>query len=620
MYKKFLLSICCLFFIAIINAQADYWQQRIKYVMDVNLDVNTHKINGKQIVTYTNNSPDTLSKIFIHLFWNAFKPNSMMDVSSRSTEGLVLGKSSDGSDITDFDHRFKKRIIDLTPEEQGYCNVVKFIFNGKQQEVKVHETILEVDLDKNILPRTTVVFNTEFECKTPKLTRRSGRESPEGIAYSMGQWYPKVAEYDYMGWHADQYIRGEFYGVWGDYDVSITIDKNYKLGATGELQNASTIGWGYDKEATPLKAITGNLRTWKFSAKNIHDFVWAADPDYKHITRKIPNGPLLHFIYKDDKNIDKGWQATADSCAVIYPFMAKTFGPYPYPVYSFLHGGGGGTEYPMATLIKNYSLETAIHEWCHSWYQMMLGTNENLYAWMDEGFADYAEARVLAWLHHKDFFASANEYRLYFNLAKSPYDEPMSTPANYFNTNLAYDYNSYYKGAVFLRQLGYIVGEKTIDKILLDYYWKWRFKHPTPDDFVHVAEKTSGLQLKWYKDYMVNTIKTIDYGVDSLWEENKKTKIRLRRIGLMPMPIDLQLTFKDGAKELHYVPLDLMFGEKPKENDGISRKDYNPWPWVNMTYIIETDRKLTDIIMVEIDPSQRLADIDRRNNKLELRW
>jgi hypothetical protein len=620
MKKKIFLAICCLFFLVVVNAQADYWQQRIKYVMDVNLDVNTYRINGKQIITYTNNSPDTLHQIFIHLFWNAFKRNSMMDVNSRSTEGLVLGRSSDGLDITDFDHRFKKRIIDLTPEEQGSCNVLKFTFNGKQQQISIHETILEVHLDKSILPRTTVVFNTEFECKVPKLTRRSGRESPEGIAYSMGQWYPKVAEYDYMGWHADQYIRGEFYGVWGDYDVSITLDKKYKLGATGELQNASAIGWGFDREGTPLKTIAGNLRTWKFSAKNVHDFVWAADPDYKHVTRKIPNGPLLHFIYKDDKNIDGGWQATADTCATIYPFMAKTFGPYPYPVYSFLHGGGGGTEYPMATLIKNYSLETAIHEWCHSWYQMMLATNENLYAWMDEGFADYAEARVLAWLRHKDFFASAEEYRLYFNLAKSPYDEPMSTPANDFNTNLAYNYNSYYKGAVFLRQLGYVVGEQPIDKILLDYYWKWRFKHPTPDDFVHVAEKTSGLQLKWYKDYMVNTTKTVDYSIDSLWEENKKTKIRLRRIGLMPMPIDLQLIFKDGTKELHYIPLDLMYGEKPKENDAISRKEYIPWPWVNMTYIVETDRKLTDITIAEIDPSQRLADIDRRNNKLELKW
>jgi hypothetical protein len=408
--------------------------------------------------------------------------------------------------------------------------------------------------------------------------------------------------------------------VWGDYDVNITLDRNYKLGATGELQNASEIGWGYDKEGSSFKTITGATRTWKFSAKNIHDFVWAADPDYKHITRKIPNGPLLHFIYKDDKSIDKGWQATADTCAMIYPFMAKTFGPYPYPVYSFLHGGGGGTEYPMATLIKGYGLEAAIHEWCHSWYQMMLGTNENLYAWMDEGFTDYAEARVLAWLRHKDFFASAGEYKLYFNLVKSPYDEPMSTPANFFNTNLAYNYNSYYKGAVFLRQLGYIVGEQTLDKTLLEYYKLWRFKHPNPDDFIRVTEKTSGLQLSWYKEFMVNTTKTIDYSIDSLWEEAGITKIRLRKIGMMPMPIDLQITFKGGTKELHYIPLNLMYGEKPVEDSTILRKTYDPWKWTNDTYIIETNRKLADFTIVEIDPSQRMADTERKNNRLELKW
>jgi hypothetical protein len=620
MIKKYFLLLTCNLSLVVSYAQQDRWQQRVKYLMDINLDVNTNKISGRQTITYTNNSPDTLNQIFIHLFWNAFKPNSMMDVNSRSTEDLVLGRSSDGSDITDFDPRFKKRIIDLSPEEEGYCTVLKFIFNGRLQQTKLHETILEVDLDKRILPKSTVTFNTEFECKVPKLTRRSGRDSPEGIRYSMGQWYPKIAEYDYLGWHADQYVRGEFYGVWGDYDVNIKLDKNYKLGATGELQNASEIGWGYDKEGSSFKTITGTSRTWKFSAKNIHDFVWAADPDYKHITRKIPNGPLLHFIYKDDKNIDRGWQATADTCAMIYPFMAKTFGPYPYPVYSFLHGGGGGTEYPMATLIKNYGLEAAIHEWCHSWYQMMLGTNENLYAWMDEGFTDYAEARVLAWLHHKDFFASANEYKLYFNLAQSPYDEPMSTPANFFNTNLAYNYNSYYKGAVFLRQLGYIVGEQTLDKILLEYYRLWRFKHPNPDDFIRVTEKTSGLQLYWYKEFMVNTTKTVDYGIDSLWEENKKTKIRLRRIGMMPMPIDLQITFKDGTKELHYIPLNLMYGEKPIEDSTIQRKIYDPWKWTNNTYVVETNRKLADFTIVEIDPSQRMADIERKNNRLELKW
>ncbi|MBL7741939.1 MAG: M1 family metallopeptidase [Chitinophagaceae bacterium] len=614
MRKAFLGVISVLVFAA---AKGQYWQQRIKYVMDVHLNVKTNKLTGKQAISYTNNSPDTLSKIFLHLYWNAFKPNSMMDVSSRSTEGLVIGRGTGGKEVTDFDRRFKRRIVDLMPDEQGDCRVVKFIFNGKPQQLKLHETILEVLLDKKIIPGTTVVFNTEFECQVPLLTRRSGRDSPEGIRYSLGQWYPKIAEYDYLGWHADQYIRGEFFGVWGDYNVNITLDKNYKVGATGELQNASEIGWGYDKEGTPFKDIPADERTWKFSAKNVHDFVLSADPAYKHITRKTINGPLIHFIYKDDKNSDKDWKATADSCALIYPFLAKTFGPYPYAVYSFLHGGGGGTEYPMATLVKNHSFETAVHEWCHSWYQMMMGSNENLYGWMDEGFTNYAEARVLAWLRNKAFFENADEYRLYFNLAKSPFDEPMSTPANSFNTNYAYNYNSYYKGSVFLRQLGYIVGEHTLDKILLEYYKTWRFKHPNPDDFIRVAEKTSGLQLQWYKQYMVNTTKTIDYRIDSLWEDGGRTNIRIRRMGQMPMPIDMQITFKDGSKELHYVPLDLMFGEKPVE-DSTNRKVYPEWKWTHETYIIESARRIADISVVEIDPTLRLADIERKNNRLKL--
>lgn len=601
-------------------SQPDRWQQRIKYVMDVNLNVTTNIITGKQTITYTNNSPDTLNRIFIHLFWNAFQPNSMMDVSSRSTENLVLGKTASGNTVTDFDRRFKKRIIEMTPEEQGYCKILKISLNGKLQQTKLHETILEVNLDKKILPRSVVVFNTEFECQVPKLSRRSGRDNPEGIRYSLGQWYPKFAEYDNEGWHADDYISREFYGVWGDYDVNITLDKNYKLGATGELQNAAAIGWGYDKEGTPLKTISGDLRTWKFAAKNVHDFVWAADPDYKHITRKVANGPLLHFIYKNNTPDEAKWQATADTCAMMHPYLAKTFGAYAYPVYSFLHGGGGGTEYPMATLVKNYSLETAVHEWCHSWYQMMLGNNENLYGWMDEGFANYAEAKVLAWLRHKDFFAVAEEYGQYFKLAVSNFDEPMSTHANFFTTNLAYNTNSYFKGAVFLRQLGYVVGETTMEKILLEYYRLWRFKHPKPDDFIKVAENTSGMQLQWYKEYMLNTLKTVDYSIDSLWEEGGVSKIRLRRNGEMPMPIDLQLKFKDGSTEMHYVPLSMMFGEKANEKPEQKRVVHDEWRWVLPTYVVEFKRSLLDLTEANIDPTKRLADMNRRNNLMELKW
>ena len=128
------------------------------------------------------------------------------------------------------------------------------------------------------------------------------------------------------------------------------------------------------------------------------------------------------------------------------------------------------------------------------------------------------------------------------------------------------------------------------------------------------------MKLDWYKEYWVNSTKTIDYGIDSLWEEGGKTKIRLSRVGLMPMPIDLQLTFKDGSKELHYIPLNLMYGVKPVEDAAIPRTVYEPWKWTHGTYIIETSRKLTDLTVAEIDPSQRLADIERKNNKLELKW
>ncbi len=602
-----------------VNAQPGRWQQRIKYAMDVSLDVNTNLITGKQTITYFNNSPDTLKRVFMHLYWNAFKPGSMMDESSRSTEKLVVGRDARGKDMLDFDRRFKIRIADLKPEEQGGCSVTQISVNGKIQQTILHETILEIILDKPLLPKASQVFNTQFNCQVPKLSRRSGRDNAEGIRYSLGQWYPKIAEYDNEGWHADPYISREFYGIWGDYDVNITIDKNYKLGGTGVLQNAAAIGWGYDKEGTNLKPITTATRTWKFAAKNVHDFMWAADTAYKHITRKTTNGPLLHFIYKAVDSVENRWQKNADSAALCYPFMAKTFGPYPYTDYTFIQGGGGGTEYPMATLVVSASLGTFIHEWCHSWYQMLMGTNENLHAWMDEGFTSYADARTLGWLRNDKGFLYKRTYDSYYRLVSSKFDETMGTPANFTHTNMAYNGNAYTKGAVFMAQLGYIVGEKNLDKILLEYYNQWRYKHPEPNDFIRVAQQVTGLELQWYKQYFVYTTKAIDYTIDSLWSDGANTNLRLKNMGKMAMPIDVLLTFKDGSKEWHYIPLDMMFGTKPAE-DSLQRKVYTEWPFTKETYTISSAKKLTDVVSVEIDPSLRLADVDRKNNKIELKW
>jgi hypothetical protein len=211
-------------------------------------------------------------------------------------------------------------------------------------------------------------------------------------------------------------------------------------------------------------------------------------------------------------------------------------------------------------------------------------------------------------------------YQSYLALAKSGREEPLTTHADQFNTNYAYSNAAYTKGGVFIEQLGYIVGADVRDRILLEYYKQWRFKHPNANDFIRIAEKVSGLQLDWYRGYWVNTTKTIDYGIDSLYTEGSGTKIRLKNIGMHPMPLDVKVTFKDGSSEWHYVPMYLMFGEKKPERGQTNRVVYQAWKWTHLNYEIKTNRQIKDIVKVEIDPSQRMADIDRKNNKLELTW
>lgn len=614
LFRVFLLSIA-VSQLTTVFAQPDRWQQRIKYNINVAVDAATNRFKGTEKLEYTNNSPDTLDKVYFHLYWNAFQPGSSMDVRSRELGKIQIAEPRRNSDGLDWDARVKDRISKLTPDQIGYQRVSSIRIAGVEQQLKEHETILEVILSKPILPKSKVQMDVVFEAQVPLQIRRSGRDNAEGIRYSMSQWYPKMVEYDYQGWNANPYIAREFYGVWGDFDVNITIDKSYMVTAGGDLMNANEVGFGYQAPGTVVKPATGNTLTWKWQAYNVHDFMWAADPSYKMITRAVKDGPLIRVVYKAVDSLENRWQKMADTAALAYPIIAKTFGAYPYKTYTFIQGGDGGMEYPMGTLLKSASVGTAIHEWMHSWYQMMMGSNESLYPWMDEGFTDYASTRVLATLRNSKDFWYIGSYRGYFALAKSGYEEPASTHADHYNTNYAYASASYSKGALFLSQLGYIVSDSVRDKILLAYYNQWRFKHPNPNDFVRVAEKQSGMELDWFKEYWINSTKTIDYGVGDIAVKEGKTMITIRRIGKMPMPVDVLLTFKDGSKELHYIPLNLMYGEKPAE-DATPRTVHEEWKWTHPEYSFATSRGIQEIRSIEIDPSQRLADVNRINNKL----
>jgi hypothetical protein len=326
--------------------QSDRWQQRVKYTMNIDMNVQTNRFAGKQKLEYTNNSADTLTRVFYHLYFNAFQPGSMMDTRSRRQ-----GAMNAGGGRADWDQRVKDRISNLKPDEIGYQKILSLKMNGVAQSFKVDETILEVKLSKPVLPRAKVVFDMEFEAQVPLQVRRSGRDNPTSkVRYTMTQWYPKICEYDYEGWHPTPYVGREFYGVWGDFDVSISIDKKYILGGTGYLQNANQIGYGYETKGAKVNRPVGDKLTWKFIAPNVHDFAWAADPDFIHKSKLVRDSLTLHLLYKPTNESAADWEQVLVDAEKVLPFIEKNFGHYPYKQFSFIHGGDGGMEYPMATM------------------------------------------------------------------------------------------------------------------------------------------------------------------------------------------------------------------------------------------------------------------------------
>lgn len=609
-----LLTTVWLFFsLSFIQAQPERWQQKVNYEMTIDMDARAHQYQGIQKLTYYNNSPDTLYKIFYHLYFNAFQPNSMMDVRARSMAG---GNS-----------RFGDRISKLKPEEQGWIKVNSLLQNGKKAGFETNETILEVTLAEPIFPNSCTVLDMKWDAQVPIQIRRSGRDSREGVAYSMSQWYPKLCEYDYQGWHANPYIGQEFYGVWGDFDVKISIDKNYMVAAGGYLQNPQEVGYGYETTNAPLNLPAGEKFNWHFKTLNVHDFVWAADPEYTQTKIKADDGTIMRFFWKKGKGYDAQWEQLPAIMNRARTIMNEHFGKYPYGEYSFIQGGDGGMEYPMATLITgnrgiNSLVGVAVHEQLHSWYQMVLGTNESLYAWMDEGFTSYAETIVENELAREGLMPGkkaeenpfAGNYASYTALATSGKEEPLTTHSDHFKSIYAYSLAAYVKGAVFMRQLGYVIGEENLAKGLLRYFDTWKFKHPNCNDLIRVFEKQSGLELDWYKEDFVNTTNTIDYGIKTVEKEGRKTtQVIIERIGEMAMPLDIVVTYTDSDQEIFYAPLEGMRGAKPAESN-LPRTILPDHRWVDPTYTFEIPEKTKKIAKVEIDPSHRMADINLENN------
>ncbi|HIE44592.1 MAG TPA: M1 family peptidase [Flavobacteriaceae bacterium] len=589
------------------KAVSTYWQQHVDYTMNIDMDAKNYQFNGTQKLVYTNNSPDDLRVVFYHLYFNAFQPNSEMDARVQTIA------DPDGRMAPNIGTKekpiFESRIAKLKPSEIGFQKIKSLKQNGKPVKYEIIGTILKVTLNETIKSGSKTTFDMVFKAQVPVQIRRSGRNNKEGVALSMAQWYPKMAEYDFEGWHADAYIAREFHGVWGDFDVTINIDKDYVLGGTGYLQNPQEIGHGYERKGYSLTNQNVDKFAWHFKAPNVHDFTWAADKDFIHDIKKVDDNTVIHFLYKNSLSdtYKNTWAKMQNDAVNTMKFYNKIMGDYPYKQYSIIQGGDGGMEYGMCTLVTGKrTLKSLIgvvrHEMAHSWHQFVLATNESKHPWMDEGFTSYINVLADQELDGKKEFPYERTYQTYNYLVNSGKNEPLTTHGDRYHTNMAYGINSYYKGLMFLSQLEYIIGKENVLKTLKKYYSDFKFKHPNPNDITRTAEKISGVQLHWYLDEWTKTLHNIDYSIKSV----SNMEITLERLGKMPMPIDVKVEFNDGSTEDFYIPLRMMLGSK--ETNATKLKD---WAWSYPTYKFSVKKQVKK---VSLAPSKLMADVDLKNN------
>jgi len=601
---KNLFLLFCFFVFASVSAQNSYWQQEVDYNMVIDVNVEDHTYNGTQKLVYTNNSSDTLNKVFYHLYFNAFKPGTDLEQNSRY--------SADDS------REMSEKLLSMPKEDWGDVQVFLLTQNGKPVDYSIVETIMEVRLNSPIGPGQSSVFEMDFFVQTPAMVRRSGKNSEDGVAFSMSQWYPKLCQYDDEGWHANPYIGREFYGVWGDFDVTINIDKDYTVAGSGYLQSPELIGHGY----APLKdgVEHGDKISWRFIAPNVHDFSWAADPLFVHDFMDIKNGPRMHFFYKKDSEYIGLWREFQENSANFLTFFSKTVGKYPYDQYSIIMAGDGGMEYAMCTFIDGVGHPTieslysvTSHEIAHTWFQFLMATNESKHAWMDEGFTSYIDDVALNVVLKKEKdLPNEKAYQDYVEWVSKGLEEPLTTHADRFKFNQGYGASSYDKGSIFLSQLGYVIGHENLYKTLRRYFKEWAFKHPRPYDFIRCAEKVSGLELDWYLMDWAQTTKQIDYQVNSIIGDGSNTKIILKREKQMPMPIDIEVRMKNGLSRFYNIPLTMMRGNKPLDGALLLES----WSWAQPYYEFEVGLPKEDILEVVIDPLGFTADVNRKNNRL----
>lgn len=598
--------------------EAEAWQQSVHYRMQIRLITESHSYKGSQQLIYVNNSRDTLTEVYYHLFYNAFKPGSAMD-----RRDDIPGSGWKGIDR-------------LRVDQQGDVRIGSLRQDGTELAFDVNETVLKAGLAAPLLPGDSTMLQMEWTTQIPRIRRRGGWLNGEGIEYSMSQWYPKLAEYDRNGWHPDEYVDREFYGVFGTFDVEITLPAEYVVGGTGTVTNPDEVRCGYEvrgRDTLILHPASGTgLKTWKFHAENVHDFAWVADREYVHQIVHS-NGTPIHLLYQrflvNDQHIT-GWNYAGYWTSEILAYFSERFGEYAWPQFTVTQAGDGGMEYPMLIMITGYRGSSSLyrviaHELGHMWYYGMMANNETQEAWLDEGLTQFLTDEADRGLNGENLRnpydgitrvvypwdrSRWNDISPYYSLAITGYAEPLNTFHDRFREG-ATAAQVYSKGEAVVRQLQYMFGDSLFDAAMRRYYRDWRFRHPSARDFERSMEKASGMRLDWFFNQWIGSTKTCDYALTGLESDGAsngdwQTTIELRNEDEIIMPLDIVLTYADGSTETANIPVEEW--KKP----GVDRS-LPAWFWVDRTYSATFPTR-GEVVRAEIDPSGSLLDLDRTNN------
>ena len=586
---------------------AKYWQQRVDYRIRASLDSVTHRLRGSETIHYVNHSPDALPYLWLYVEQNICTPTSITNTLNQPP--LVFADIA--FDFSCSDAKGKKTFTDGLVLES-------LTIHGATPRSAVYGTTMRVDLEKPLAPGASIDVDIAWHFTIPE--QGAGRMGRDGALYEVAQWYPRVAVYDDVrGWNTEPYIgAGEFYLEYGSFDVSLTVPASFIVSATGELRNGAEVLTAREQAllraaATSDTAVAIISRadagvpsrtrpanrpfTWHFTAQHVRDFAWAAAPNWIWEASAI-KGVRIETLYRPAA--DK-WVEAHHMARGAIGYFSEQWYPYPYSHATTVEGPVGGMEYPMLTFVPNGSTREATqwelaHEFGHEWFPMIVGSNERLYPWMDEGFNTFIDlhntARYFAGTPYGDTI-EVNALHMAPEHVRAGQEQPLITNPTEVRDLM---WTGYQKPALMLQVLRFeVLGKERFDAAFRDYIRTWAYKHPTPADFFRLMRDASGMELDWFWRDWVYTTARLDQAVDSVaTAANGARTVHLSNRGTMTLPAELRVTYEDGTSEVVRLPVEM---------------------WNLGTRFSYTLSRPKAVRRVDVDPRQVLPDLDRSNNR-----